>query len=48
MASSQRGEIIEAQTSNVAKFTNIYHADDVNVALRATKILNVVVGNRTH
>lgn len=35
------------EDNNVAKFTNTYHADDVTVTLTATKLLNVVVGNRT-
>lgn len=39
--------VIDAETNNVAKFTNIYHADNVNVTLQATKQLYVVVGNRT-
>ena len=39
--------VIDAETNNVAKFTNIYHADKATVTLNATKLLNVVVGNRT-
>ena len=39
--------VIDAETNNVAKFTNIYHADDVTVTLTATKVLNVQVGTRT-
>lgn len=39
------GETENGETK--AKFVNTYHADKVTVTLKATKKLNVVVGNRT-
>ena len=35
------------EKAETATFVNTYHADDVTVTLTATKLLNVVVGNRT-